>query len=113
VLVSYALGLLLFAWLDRRRGRNRDDPLEGEPAFVPMRLAVRWCAGVAAACVLWGVLSVAMLPHGAGAPTVRVAALQPGYRWEANVHSREERDRAILEALTDQTIWAGPARTAR
>jgi apolipoprotein N-acyltransferase len=48
-------------------------------------------------------LSVALLPRGAGAPTVRVAALQPGYRWEANAHSREERDRAILEALTDQT----------
>ena len=103
VLVSYALALLLFAWLDRRRGRNRNDPLEGARAFVPMRLAVRWCAGVAAACVLWGALSIAMLPRGAGAPAVRVAALQPGYRWEANVHSREERDRAILEALTDQT----------
>jgi apolipoprotein N-acyltransferase len=103
VLVSYALALLLFAWLDRRRGRNRNDPLEGERAFVPMRLAVRWCAGVAAACVRWGVLSVAMLPRGEGAPTVRVAALQPGYRWKANAHSPEERERAILEALTDQS----------
>lgn len=103
VLVSYALGLLLFAWLDRRRGRHRDALPGGEGAVVPLRLAVRWCAGVAAACVLWGALSIAMLPRGAGAPTVRVAALQPGYRWWANVHSREERDRAILEALTVQT----------
>ena len=59
---------------------RRDRPGDGG-AFVPMRLAVRWCAGVAVACVLWGALSVAMLPRGAGAPTVRVAALQPGYRW--------------------------------
>ena len=56
----------------------------------PMRLAVRWCAGVAAACVLWGALSVAMLSRGEGAPTVRVAALQPDYRWAANAHSRED-----------------------
>lgn len=103
VLVSYALSLLLFAWLDRRRRRHRDGPLNGEPAFVPMCLAVRWCVGVGAACVLWGALSVAMLPGGAGGPTVRVAALQPGYRWQANVHSREERDRAILELLAAQT----------
>ncbi len=102
VLVSYALALLLFAWLDRRRGRDGRSG-EAECAFVPMRLAVRWCAGVAGACVLWGALSVAMLPRGLGAPTVRVAALQPGYRWQVNAHSREERDRAILEALTDQT----------
>ena len=105
MLVNYALGMLLIALLDRRRGRD-GRPGEGEGAFVPMRLAVRWCAGVGAACVLWGALSVAMLPRGAGAPAVRVAALQPGYRWKGNVHSREERDRAILEALADQTRYA-------
>ena len=70
VLVNYAVALLLFGWLDRRRGR--DGRLgAGEGAFVPMRLAVRWCAGVAAACVVWGALSIAMLPRGAGAPTAR------------------------------------------
>jgi apolipoprotein N-acyltransferase len=103
VLANYALSLLVFAWLDRRRGRSRNELLEDERAFVPMRLAVRWCAGVAAAWALWGALSVAMLPRGAGAPTVRVAALQPGYRWRANVHSPKERDPAILEALSAQT----------
>ncbi|HET7542374.1 MAG TPA: nitrilase-related carbon-nitrogen hydrolase [Polyangiaceae bacterium] len=112
VLVNYALALLLFAWLDRRRGRNGNTLLKGERAFVPMRLAVRWCAGVAAVCVLWGAQSVAMLPRGMSMPTVRVAALQPGYRWRANVHSREQRDRAILEALTEQTRRAA-ARGAR
>jgi len=102
VLVSYALALLLFAWLDRRKGHD-GRPGEGEGAFVPMWLAVRWCAGVAAACMLWGTLSFAMLPRGSGAPTARVAALQPGYRWKEKVRSPEERDRALLEALTAQT----------
>jgi apolipoprotein N-acyltransferase len=102
VLVSYALALLIFAWLDRRSGHDRRTG-EGDSAFVPMRLAVRWCAGVAAACVLWIALSVVMLVREAGAPTVRVAALQPGYRWKDNVHSPQQRDRAILEALTGQT----------
>jgi len=103
VLVSYALALLLFAWLDRRRARDGRAPEAGAGGVVPMRLAVRWCAGVAGAWVLWAALSVAMLPRGDGAPSVRVAALQPGYRWLANAHSRDERDRAILAALTDQT----------
>lgn len=103
VLVSYAFALLLFAWLDRRRARKRNQPLADERAFVPMQLAVRWCAGVGAACALWGALSLAMLPRGAGASTVRVAALQPGYRRRANVHSREELDHALLETLSGQT----------
>ncbi len=103
VLVNYALSLLLFAWLDRRRDRTRNTTPESEAAFVPMRLAARWGAAVAAACVLWGLLSVAMLPRGAGSPTARVAALQPGYRWWANVQSPEERNRALLETLSDQT----------
>jgi len=111
-LVNHALGLLVFAWLDRRRARGGGDRLEAERPSVSTRLALRWCAGVAGACLLWGALSVAMLPPAAGAHTVRVAALQPGYRWRAAVHSRAERDRAILEALTEQTRRAA-ARGAR
>jgi apolipoprotein N-acyltransferase len=102
MLANYALALLLLAWLDRWRGRG-GRPRQGEGALVPMRLAWRWCAAAAAACALWGATSVALLPGGDGTPAVRVAALQPGYRWEANAHSREERDRAILAALTAQT----------
>jgi apolipoprotein N-acyltransferase len=51
-------------------------------------------------------LSIAMLPRTVGAPTVRVAALQPGYGWRASARSREERDRAILSVLTEQTRHA-------
>jgi apolipoprotein N-acyltransferase len=111
VLVNYALGMLLVAWLDRRRGDSDRPHAEtaggaylgstGEDGLVPMRLALRWCAGVAVGCAIWGVVSLAMRPHGEA--TVRVAALQPGYRWVERAHTVEERDRAVLEVLTEQT----------
>jgi apolipoprotein N-acyltransferase len=91
VLVNYALGMLLVAWLDRRRGKT----------LIPLRLAWRWCAGVFLLCTLWGIVSVAMGPR--GDPTVRVAALQPGYRWTEGAHTIEERDRAVLDVLAQQT----------
>jgi apolipoprotein N-acyltransferase len=101
VLVNYALGILLVAWLDRLRGHGDRLGPTGEGALVPMRLALRWCAGVAVACTVWGVVSFAMRPHGEA--TVRVAALQPGYRWVERAHTVDERDRAVLDVLTQQT----------
>ena len=103
VLVNYALGMLLIAWLDRRR--SGDDGDDREDAVVPMSLAWRWCAGVGIACLLWGAASVAMRPD--GEPTVRVAALQPGVRWRELGVTVEARDRAILDVLSEQTRRAG------
>jgi len=95
VLVNYALGMLLVAWLDGRR----------DGTVVPLSLAWRWCAGVGLACGLWGVASVAMRPD--REPTVRVAALQPGVRWRELAGTAEARDRAILDVLSEQTRRAG------
>ncbi|HVX95694.1 MAG TPA: nitrilase-related carbon-nitrogen hydrolase [Polyangia bacterium] len=100
VLVNYSLSMLLVAWLDRRRsGDDRED------ALVPLSLAVRWCAAVGVACVLWGAASVAMRPE--GEPTVRVAALQPGVRWRELGSTAQARDRALLDVLSEQTRRAG------
>ena len=101
VFVNYALGMLLVAWLDRRRGHSDRLGLTGEGVLVQMRVALRWCAGVAVACTVWGAVSFAMRPHGEA--TVRVAALQPGYRWVERAHTVDERDRALLDVLTKQT----------
>jgi apolipoprotein N-acyltransferase len=103
MLVNYALGMALIAWFDRRR--SADDRGDREDAVVPPALAWRWCAGVAIACVLWGAASVAMRPD--GAPTVRVAALQPGVRWRELGATAAARDRAILDVLSEQTRRAG------
>jgi apolipoprotein N-acyltransferase len=101
VLVNYALGLSVIAWLDHRGSAEGGD-------VVSPRLARRWCAGVAAACVLWGTLSAAMAPR--GGRTVRVAALQPGVRgWQLG-STREARDRAILDVLSEQTRRAAAQR---
>lgn len=103
VLVNYAVGMLLIAWMDgRSRGAPPDDP--GVTA-VPLPLAWRWCAGVGIACVLWGAASIALRPE--GEPTVRVAALQPGVRWRDLGPTPEARDRAIVEVLSAQTRQAG------
>lgn len=107
VLVNYALGMLLIAWLDRRRraaDRDHDHARDGrEDAVVPLSVALawRWCAGVGVACVLWGVASIAMRPH--REPTVRVAALQPGVRWRELGATAQARDRAILDILSEQS----------
>jgi apolipoprotein N-acyltransferase len=101
VLVNYALGMLLVAWLDRRREHSERLAPTAEGALVPMQLALRWAAGVAVACTLWAAVSVAMRSR--GDTRVRVAALQPGRRWVEGGHTVEERDRAILDVLTAQT----------
>jgi len=103
VLVNYAIGMLIVAWLDRRSGG--DDRDAREDAVVPLSLAWRWCAGVGIACVLWGAASVAVRPD--GGPTVRVAALQPGVRWRELGVTAQARDRAILDVLSEQTRRAG------
>ena len=75
-------------------------------AVVSFPLAARWSAGVAVACAVWGVASVAMRPR-EGETVVRVAALQPGVSTASARRDAEARDRRILDVLSAQTRAAG------
>jgi apolipoprotein N-acyltransferase len=94
VVVNYALAILVIALLDRRH-------LGAGVAGVPLRVAARWCAGVAVAVAVWCASSLAMRPHGGA--TVRIAALQPGLRsWQLG-STPEARERGMLALLSEQT----------
>jgi apolipoprotein N-acyltransferase len=77
VLVSFALGQYLLAWFDRLW------KLEQQVQPVDMRQARNWLIGVGSLFAAWLVLSIALfLPPGQSpeSKSVRVAAVQPGYR---------------------------------
>jgi len=98
-LVNYALALGVMAALDHRRR------LEA-PMRVESRHAFAWCALAFGATAVWTSASLAW-PRGDG-PTVRVAALQPGVRRFELGKTNEERERHMLDRLSEQTrIAAG------
>jgi apolipoprotein N-acyltransferase len=96
-LVNYALALGIIAALDQRR-------LFEPPVLVESRRALAWCAVALGAVATWTCASL-MWPR-TGLPTVRVAALQPGVRPFELGKTNEERDRRMLERLSEQTRMA-------
>ncbi|HVT20342.1 MAG TPA: nitrilase-related carbon-nitrogen hydrolase [Mycobacteriales bacterium] len=74
LLVNWGLAGLVLARLQHRRPT-------WSPVAIPWRRAVAWAGAVAVVVLAWGVTSVAMLKH--PAPTLRVAAIQPGSWTEA------------------------------
>jgi apolipoprotein N-acyltransferase len=94
VFANYALAQLLVAWIDRRRGNA------GSGA-VPLARAARWWAGALVAIASWSAVSFAM--RGQDGIRVRIAALQPGSRPHQLGATPEERDRGMLEILSEQT----------
>jgi apolipoprotein N-acyltransferase len=103
VLVNYTIAMAVLALLDRRR-------LFGAPVVVVPRHAALWCGGVLLGLAVWCAISLAT--HDRGAPTVRVAALQPGVRPGDVGKTPDERDRGMLDRLIAQTREAA-ARGAR
>jgi apolipoprotein N-acyltransferase len=94
VAANYALAMLVVALLDRRH-------LAGGARSIPLPLAARWCAGVLVAGAVWCASSLAMRPRDGA--TVRIAALQPGRRPRQLGATPEDRDRAMIAILSDQT----------
>jgi apolipoprotein N-acyltransferase len=74
LLVNWALAGLILARLQHRQPA-------WSPVAIPWARAVKWVSAVAVVVVAWTVTSVVMLNH--PAPTLRVAAIQPG-SWTAS-----------------------------
>ena len=93
VLANYTFAQLLIAWIDRRRGSTG--------GTVALARAARWWAGALVAIACWSSVSFAL--RGQDGPRVRIAALQPGSRPYQLGATPEERDRGMLEILSEQT----------
>jgi apolipoprotein N-acyltransferase len=74
LLVNWAIAGLVLARLQNRRPA-------WSPVPIPWRRAVAWSASIAVVVLAWGVASLAMMHD--PAPTLRVAAIQPG-SWTAS-----------------------------
>jgi apolipoprotein N-acyltransferase len=92
MVVNAAIALLVISELDRRAAFEA-------PAVVSRRTGLAWCALAAAFLGSWTAASLSSLD--APAPTVRVAALQPGTKGRGL--SSEARNRLLLDRLTEQT----------
>ena len=94
VFANYAFAQLLVGWIDRRRG-------SAGSGAVPLARAARWGAGALVAIASWSTVSFAL--RGDDGIRVRIAALQPGSRPHQLGATPEERDRSMLELLSEQT----------
>ncbi|HVZ71077.1 MAG TPA: apolipoprotein N-acyltransferase [Polyangia bacterium] len=92
MVVNAAIALLVIAELDRRATFEA-------PTVVSRRAGLAWCALAAGFLGAWIAASLSSLD--APGSTVRVAALQPGIKRRGL--SPEERNRRLLEKLTEQT----------
>jgi apolipoprotein N-acyltransferase len=100
VLVNYVLGMVAIQAFDRRWS------LEDAPVRVDVRGVRRWSVGAGATLVAWAVLSLLLFSQPT-APTVRVAAVQPGASViSAAFGGLEERVAALTERMSEQTRMA-------
>lgn len=95
MLVNYALAGAALAWIDHK--------WQSLSAMTyPFRLSTRWLVVVGVVLTVWcaiGIITLAAAP--AGASTLRVAAIQPGYIKPG--HQDPENQEARLQVLAEQT----------
>ncbi|MBL6980366.1 MAG: apolipoprotein N-acyltransferase [Anaerolineales bacterium] len=103
MLINYALGQALLAWIDRRW------TFDAAPQ-IPARFIRRWLVGVGVACALWVGISLVQYSQAPENPeTVRVAAIQLGETEVAFSHpDMDAQERlALLTDLTHQAADQG------